>query len=344
MDFPLAAFTKELSRRHQQKDIRFLEALAVLEALHCFFPLWDGPRHVVVHVNNKNIKYGLRKGSIQDPQTQVLVQAIFAFSFLKPLLYYASTLLTQLTAPSLLPANISPPSPPLSVATPFPASETLLIEWVVTQHTTNKTYGSIKCDLTIVKSWHIDLSLSTVVFDSKHLARNHQMSRAAFCLTFTCFLHLGELTWEAQGTDNMLMVSSVSFATDKSFATVTIPASKTDRFQQDATLTAPAIPLSTCDWPFDRSSFVTTLRQCLTTCKVETSAYSGHSFHHGAATWTASNGVDDTTIHGLGQWWSNCFRHYIDKSAIDQVAITKAALYTNTSAPLSLDTFTWRNL
>ncbi|SPC62850.1 uncharacterized protein UHOD_11824 [Ustilago sp. UG-2017b] len=78
MDFPSAAFTKELSRRHRQKDIHFLEALAVLEALRCFSPLWDGPCCVVIHVDNKNIEYGLRKGSIQDPQTQVLFRAIFA--------------------------------------------------------------------------------------------------------------------------------------------------------------------------------------------------------------------------------------------------------------------------
>ncbi|SYW83481.1 uncharacterized protein UBRO2_05183 [Ustilago bromivora] len=78
MDFPFAAFTKELSRQHWQKDIRYLEALAVLEALRHFSPLWDGPRRVVVHVDNENIKYGLRKGSIWDPQTQVLFWAIFA--------------------------------------------------------------------------------------------------------------------------------------------------------------------------------------------------------------------------------------------------------------------------
>ncbi|SYW86236.1 uncharacterized protein UBRO2_05956 [Ustilago bromivora] len=78
MDSPSAAFTKELSLQHRQKDIHFLEALAILEALCRFSPLWVGPRHVVVHVNNANVEYGLRKGSIHDPQTQALFQAIFA--------------------------------------------------------------------------------------------------------------------------------------------------------------------------------------------------------------------------------------------------------------------------
>ncbi|KAJ1034912.1 hypothetical protein NDA18_000519 [Ustilago nuda] len=193
------------------------------------------------------------------------------------------------------------------------------------------------------------------------------MFHAAFYLAFTCFLRSGELTWEVQGTDNMLTVSSVSFATDGSYATVTILASKTDPFQQGAMLIAPAVQLSTCAIsalrvvcrsrppsspllfldsvrPFDRSSFMATLRQCLATCGVEPSTYSGHSFCCGAATWVASNGVDDTTICGLGHWQSNCFRCYIDKSAADWATIMKAALYTNASTPLSLTTVTWRNL
>ncbi|KAJ1026035.1 hypothetical protein NDA18_003695 [Ustilago nuda] len=466
IDCPSAVFTKELSRWHRQKDIRFLEALAVLEALRRFSPSWDGPCRVVIHVDNENMEYGLRKGSIRDPQTQVLFQAIFAlclqwhidlvpvrvssaanalsdalsrrrFAFIQQqypcafALLHFNTVNTARSPPSFLRttglsaaatfllwnglatstrARSSPVCADFATSQrchPFPASETLLIEWTTSQHTSGKTYGSIKRDLTIVKSWHIDLGLSTAAFDSERLARvarglkrvigdplpiaklaitlpllcqllcalpmvwpsrhNCQMFRAAFCLAFACFLRSGELTWEAQGTHNMLTVGSVSFAADRSYATVTIPASKTDPFWQGATLTAPAVPLSTCavsalrvvcglrppsspllllddDRPFDRSSFVATLRQCLATCGVEPSAYSGHSFRHGAATWAASNGVDDTTIRGLGRWRSACFHRYIDKSAADRATITKVVLYTNTSAPLSLTTVAWRNL
>ncbi|SAM85513.1 uncharacterized protein UBRO_20352 [Ustilago bromivora] len=193
------------------------------------------------------------------------------------------------------------------------------------------------------------------------------MFHATFCLTFTCFLCSDELTWEVQGADNMLMVGPVSFASDKSFATVTIPASKTDPFQQGTMLTTLAIQLSTCavsalnvvcrlqlssaplfilegDRPFDRSSFVATLRQCPATCGIKPSAYSGHSFRHGAVTWAASNSVDDNTICRLGRWQSNCFCCYINKSATDRAATTKAVLYTNTLAPLSLDTIAWHDL
>ncbi|SPO28524.1 uncharacterized protein UTRI_04921 [Ustilago trichophora] len=83
MDNPVAVFSHKLSRRHRKKDICFLEALAVLEALCRFAPTWSGPRHVVVHVDNENVEYGLRKGSIRDPSTQVLFRAIFALCLQK---------------------------------------------------------------------------------------------------------------------------------------------------------------------------------------------------------------------------------------------------------------------
>ncbi|KAJ1030879.1 hypothetical protein NDA18_002108 [Ustilago nuda] len=411
IDCPSAVFTKELSRRHQQKDIRFLEALAVLEALHRFSPSWDGPCRVVIHVDNENVEYGLRKGSIRDPQTQVLFRAIFALclqrhidlvpvrvasaaNVLADALSRRRFALIQQQYPrafALLHFNTtSPPLPPPSAATPSrpqrptsssgphlntplakhmaPSSETLPLSSLGTStlaspqplSTPNAWPESREASsesLVILSPLPSLPSLCPSFTNSSVPSRhNRQMFCAAFCLAFACFLWSGELTWEVQGTHNMLTVGSVSFAADGSYATVTIPASKTDPFRQGATLTAPAVPLSTCavsalrvvcgsqppsspllllddDRPFDRSSFVATLRQCLTTCGVEPSAYSGHSFRCGAATWAASNGVDDATIRGLGCWWSDCFRRYINKSAADWATITKVALYTNTSAP-----------
>ncbi|SPC61331.1 uncharacterized protein UHOD_11267 [Ustilago sp. UG-2017b] len=40
---PTAVFAKTIPHRHRRKNIRFLEALAVLEALQRFLPLWLGP-------------------------------------------------------------------------------------------------------------------------------------------------------------------------------------------------------------------------------------------------------------------------------------------------------------
>ncbi|SNX87255.1 uncharacterized protein MEPE_05965 [Melanopsichium pennsylvanicum] len=383
-------------------------------------------------------------GSIRDPLTQVLFREIFAlclqqhidlvpvrvssddnvladalsrrrFASIQQQFPRASSLLrfNRPVASSRLPA--SPPRPlsssgtalsPAHVHDPSPSSPTTLIEWVAHHYRAGKTYNTLKRDLVVLKSWHIDLGLSSAAFDSERLERvvrgfkrivgtplpvaklpitlpllrrlvqalhsvcpsqhDRRMYRAAFCLAFACFLRSGELTWEAQGP-NVLTIAAVSFAEDLSFATITLPASKTDPFRQGVTLTAPAVPLSTCavsalriicagrrphdplftlegGEPFTRAAFVAILRRCLEACQVPLQSYSGHSFRRGAATWAASNGVDADTIRGLGRWRSDCFRRYVDKSAADRAATTKAALYSNSLAPLRLDTVAWRDI
>jgi hypothetical protein len=72
-----------VARRHRKKDIRFLEALAVLEALRTFAPRWRGPRLVVLYVDNTNVEHGLRSGSSRDPFTQTLLREIFGLCFLR---------------------------------------------------------------------------------------------------------------------------------------------------------------------------------------------------------------------------------------------------------------------
>nr|QBH67571.1 hypothetical protein UEMT_2037 [Ustilago esculenta] len=458
---PIAVLSREVSRRHHNKDIRFLEALAVLEALRLFSPLWSGPRRVVVHVDNENVEHSLRKGSIRDPATQTILRAIFtlclqrhidlvplrvsseeniladafsrrrfhfieqhyptAFSLLKmhpPASFKAAT---RLSAPAnfLLWNGLAINTRSRSRAIcadfaeftasprPFPATEPQLIEWVANQHTKGKSYSTVRRDLAVLKSWHIDIGVPTSAFDSERLARvvrgfkrvagdplptaklpitlpllrklvralpsictsphDRRMFRAAFCLAFACFLRAGELTWGAEELSGQLTVGSVSFATDRSHATITLPASKTDPFRRGAKLTAPAVRTSTCavsalevicagrptgaplftlegGLPFSREVFMRTLRQCLRACDISPADYSGHSFRQGAATWAAANGVDDDTIRGLGRWKSDCFRRYIDKSASDRAATTARALYSHPHRALDLSTPAWRDI
>jgi hypothetical protein len=61
---PSGVFSRELPRRHRRKDIRFCEALAVLEALRLFSPSWHCPRHVVIHIDNEKIEHGLSVGAV----------------------------------------------------------------------------------------------------------------------------------------------------------------------------------------------------------------------------------------------------------------------------------------
>ncbi|SOV01576.1 uncharacterized protein UDID_18126 [Ustilago sp. UG-2017a] len=76
-----AIFATETPCRHRTKNIRFLEALTVLEALRRFSPLWGTPRLVVVHVDNANVEHGLWSGRSHDPLTQRLIREIYSLCF-----------------------------------------------------------------------------------------------------------------------------------------------------------------------------------------------------------------------------------------------------------------------
>ena len=45
--------------------------------------------------------------------------------------------------------------------------------------------------------------------------------------------------------------------------------------------------------------------------RVDSTAYSGHSFRSGAATTAATQGISDTTIKMLGRWKSSAYQVYI---------------------------------
>lgn len=80
---PTASFFRDVPRRHRRKNIRFLEALAVLDSLRVFLPhvLASGASHLVVHVDNENVEFGLRSGRSRDPLTQTLLREIFGLCF-----------------------------------------------------------------------------------------------------------------------------------------------------------------------------------------------------------------------------------------------------------------------
>ncbi|SYW86250.1 uncharacterized protein UBRO2_05970 [Ustilago bromivora] len=59
----------------------------------------------------------------------------------------------------------------LCLTDPLPASTVALIKWAGQHHSTNKTYHSVKHNLTILKSWHINLGLSTTSFDDACLTQ-----------------------------------------------------------------------------------------------------------------------------------------------------------------------------
>ncbi|SPO42276.1 uncharacterized protein PSFLO_07759 [Pseudozyma flocculosa] len=386
---PSAVFSHELPRKHRSKDIRFLEALAVLEALRRFSPAWGGPRRVMLYVDNENVEYGLRKGSSRDPLTQSLFRAIFALclerkidlhpvrvasevNLSRPPSGFASTVGLSPAAASLLWNGLAASTRSRASGTcaafaafaarafrasePFPATERMLAEWVADHTATGKTYSALKRNLGTLRSWHVDLGISTAAFDGGQLERvvrgfkrtfgvpppkpklpitllllrrmllalptvctshrNRAVFCAAFCLAFACFLRAGEIT------------CTCAVAALRALGPLD-----------------PAGPLFALEGgrPFDRAVFVDMLRRCLTRSGVAAAAYAGHSFRRGAATWAAHCGADADTIRGLGRWRSDCFRRYVDRAPAERRATAAAALYSTLDGPLALDG-AWRDL
>ncbi|KAJ1023978.1 hypothetical protein NDA13_004809 [Ustilago tritici] len=289
---------------------------------------------------------------------------------------------------------------------PFPVTVSALIKWAAHYHAHVKTHHMVQCSIAALRSWHIDLGLSTPAFSSDHLARaiwgfkrsagnpaptaklpitlpllsqlvnslpsichsrhNCCMFCAAFCLAFACLLCSSKFTWEMASSPPLLTIGSIKFTEDGSYATVLLPSSKTDPFGTGVTLTAPAVPLTTCvvkalkvicqnrsapkplfaledGMPFDHNSFITTIHCCLQACGIPPEGYSSHFFRRGAATWAATNGVGSTTIQGLGCWCSDCFWRYVDMLAAEHAATLASALYTNADQPLNLSRPAWCN-
>ncbi|SAM85702.1 uncharacterized protein UBRO_21016 [Ustilago bromivora] len=170
----------------------------------------------------------------------------------------------------------------LQLLHPLPASTDVLIKLVSQFHRASKPYQTVKRNLSVLKSLHINLSQPTTAFDAARLARalqgykrvagnppptaklpitlplltqlvdtlplvclskhNCRMFRAAFCLAFTCFLCSGKLTWENPSSHPVLTVGSVGFASDGTFTTIFLPSSKTNPFDASVTLTVPSVP------------------------------------------------------------------------------------------------------
>ena len=65
---------------------------------------------------------------------------------------------------------------------------------------------------------------------------------------------------------------------------------------------------------FTYSSFTTKLKQTLEKCGFDSSLFSGHSFRRGGATFAQHCGVPSDYIKLQGDWKSNAFERYLDRS------------------------------
>ncbi|TKY91067.1 hypothetical protein EX895_000003 [Sporisorium graminicola] len=438
MNDPCSVYSKEVSRRHRAKDIRFLEALAVLDALRIFSQTWSGPCLVVLHVDNTNVEYGLRSGRSRDPLTQTLLRAVFEL--------FPKSARLALPPPGRSVQHASPP-PHFVTATgcstaaakliwhglaastrsrgaesvnryqtfvlrrfgpscqAVPASGLLLVEWVADMAST-RSYHSIKHELHALQSWHIDLGFDTGGFACGRLERairgvkrifglkpataklpitlpllrailqqlrsihslsawNRQVVSAAFAVSFACFLRCGEVTWTSLD-HSVTTIGAITWYEE--YAILVLPASKTDPFRLGAPLVLPKVGGIECPYaalksicpaqrpaaapvfgindgfqPLTRSFFLSILRLALDRLGLQPSHYAGHSFRRGAATWAASAGIDSSTIQLLGRWSSDCYRRYIDRSAVERRSMVASALFSVRDGPLVPASVSWRD-
>ncbi|KAJ1035156.1 hypothetical protein NDA18_000753 [Ustilago nuda] len=221
-----------------------------------------------------------------------------------------------------------------------------------------------KLPITLPLLRRIVIAIDTLADLPQH---DRQVYKAAFTLAFACFLRSGEVFWERSSNPAVILrVASVALESDH--AVITLPASKTDPFRLGVKVVAPLVGMPECPFshlkpllsrpasfplfglgpsqsaPLSRAVFVSTLRRAIAASGLSPSAYAGHSFRHGAATWAASLGANADTIQCLGRWNSDCFRHYIDRSAAEHCDLSITALFRLRDGLLIPHTASWRDM
>ncbi|KAJ1022355.1 hypothetical protein NDA13_005265 [Ustilago tritici] len=436
---PTAVFAKTIPCRHHKKNICFLEALAVLEALQRFLPHWSGPTLIVVHVDNKNIKHGLRSGHSRNPLTQRLLREIFGlclkhnltiwlqrvlstdnvladlshqhFPFIQLLFprahdtlfsHPACTVALQVPHLASLPVLASllvPPTscgmalPPAPAAMPgarprpsSPSASNILgsahpVFWPRASNCWSglptspalvalSTWPSMGLVPSNPTTWTLASTPQVLLAMGKMadlFPQDRLVLQAAFTLAFACFLCSGELVWDcATNRATILTVSSIKWAFDH--VVLTLPASKTNPFRQGVRVVTPEVGgvkcpvaclqhlshghppsallfslgpsgLDSLPW----STFVTILCCTIQACSLLALQYASHSFCHGTATWVLQHSASTANIQSLGQWSSNCYRHYINRLAQERRTLVAPALFSVHNGPLVPSGPAWRD-
>ena len=163
------------------------------------------------------------------------------------------------------------------------------------------------------------------------------MMWAACCLGFFAFLRCGEFTSTKEGHSPPLQVDGVRVDDHHKPTCISLflSKSKTDPYGKGITLFVgttgsllcpvaavlaylairPSTPgplfLLSSGVPLTRETFVSRLKQGLSSAGIDSSGYNGHSFRIGAATTAARVGIPDSTIKILGRWESSAYCLYI---------------------------------
>ena len=187
---------------------------------------------------------------------------------------------------------------------------------------------------------------------------NDVATRAAFTLAFAGFLRVGEFTYKESDRELgpafgkwFITKRSIRIRARGSFMELTIPSSKTDPFRKGIKLTIAASNDSACpvhamqqfldldthrgqhsplfcigqssQQAFTREYVVQRLQNLALIAGLGHSAWNGHSFRRGAATWATETGLSEHEIQTLGRWKSDAFKAYIEYSERERITLSK---------------------
>lgn len=294
------------------------------------------------------------------------------------------------------------------VSHPFPASATSISNWIAALAIGGLRPGSIRGYMSGLRSLHTDLNFSHSAFDNPQVDRVFrgirraagEVSRrrrlpitlpilvlildalpslpvsdadrttlaAAFALAYVGGMRCGELTYDVFDPEFHISISDVCDL--GSYATVRLPASKTDPFRRGVLIVVPSAPSgapvdplallrahmraippgqtplfsrtnfraairtqsSACSFP--RAFFVDSLRRCLIRAGLNASEYAGHSFRRDMATWAKlSAKMDDGDIKLLGRWSSDAVKLYQETPTYQVALLAQRTLSTSRFSP-----------
>lgn len=181
---------------------------------------------------------------------------------------------------------------------------------------------------------------------------------AMFTLGFSCFMRMGELTYDRFDKRFDLSRASVKFNSldDADPPTITLHASKTDPFRKGITTVIPRGPADICPVVALQHHLATTpdahpseplfqmpgggckkakvvdyLTKALRLAGYSAAGFTGHSLRRGAATWAASIGLTPLDIKTLGRWNSDSYKLYVDAGPASHVQAGRTLLAASTS-------------
>ena len=200
--------------------------------------------------------------------------------------------------------------------------------------------------------------LQLIIHHLSPINYNDAATRAAFTLAFRGFLCVGEFTYTERDRELgqafgkwFITKRTITIWARGSFMELTIPSSKIAPFRRGikliiATRNDSACPVharqqfldldthrgqhsplfcigQSSQQAFTREHVVQRLQNLALIAVLGHSAWTGHSFRRGAATWATKTGLSEHEIQTLRRWKSDAYKAYIEYTEREQITLSK---------------------